>query len=396
MIVAFLLGRFLVQQDSVSMTEESFRSDMLIKLLTYMIMNRNHNMTVKELSGVLWDETEIENPVGALKNLMYRLRTKLREDLGDQEYIITGRGYYAWNSEIDVQVDAEQFEEIVKEAMNQKKECQILTLEKALSLYKGEFGVNCKENFWITTKRTYFHSMYISVIHALSALYEEKKQYDKLEALCQKALQIDLADEMIHCYLIQSLICQDKDELAKAHLEDARRILNDTIGIRNSKKLDELQNQIHQKYQTEMVSIEDVIKANPMNQAGAFQCNFSVFKQIYQLEIRRMERLGMAEYIGLFTILGEWQREALYEKLMSEYLITQALDRLEEVIRVSLRSGDVFTRVNNNQIFVLLPGCNYEASVRVFERIQNTYFQQFTKEGIRLKWDIHQVTEYEI
>ena len=53
------------------------------KLLIYLLIHREHPVSVRELSEALWREDEIENPAGALKNLMYRLRTIMKKNISE-------------------------------------------------------------------------------------------------------------------------------------------------------------------------------------------------------------------------------------------------------------------------------------------------------------------------
>ena len=52
---------------------------MITKLLVYMICNKNHIVTLEQLTEAPWTDEESENPYGALKNMMYRLRGTLRK-----------------------------------------------------------------------------------------------------------------------------------------------------------------------------------------------------------------------------------------------------------------------------------------------------------------------------
>ena len=43
---------------------------MITKLLVYMICNKNHIVTLEQLTEALWTDEKSENPYGALKNMM--------------------------------------------------------------------------------------------------------------------------------------------------------------------------------------------------------------------------------------------------------------------------------------------------------------------------------------
>ena len=61
------------------LNEEAIHSQMITKLLVYMICNKNHIVTLEQLTEALWTDEKSENPYGALKNMMYRLRGTLRK-----------------------------------------------------------------------------------------------------------------------------------------------------------------------------------------------------------------------------------------------------------------------------------------------------------------------------
>ena len=74
MIRVQLLGRFRMYDETRCLNEEAIHSPMITKLLVYMICNKNHIVTLEQLTEALWTDEESENPYGALKNMMYRLR----------------------------------------------------------------------------------------------------------------------------------------------------------------------------------------------------------------------------------------------------------------------------------------------------------------------------------
>ncbi len=79
MIRVQLLGRFSMYDETRCLNEEAIHSPMITKLLVYMICNKNHIVTLEQLTEALWTDEKSENLYGALKNMMYRLRGTLRK-----------------------------------------------------------------------------------------------------------------------------------------------------------------------------------------------------------------------------------------------------------------------------------------------------------------------------
>ena len=109
MLTVKSFGKFQITYGEHILNDELLRSDMLKKLLMYMLTHREHPASTQELAEALGQEDEVDNPAGALKNLMYRLRTILKKYISDDKFIITSQGSYAWNNEIEVDLDAERF-----------------------------------------------------------------------------------------------------------------------------------------------------------------------------------------------------------------------------------------------------------------------------------------------
>ena len=89
MIKLKTFGSFTVGNDITSVQEGAWRSEKLEKLFVYLAMNRNRGVCIEDISEAIWQvEEETDNPVGALKNLAYRLRKALRDASFDEECIV--------------------------------------------------------------------------------------------------------------------------------------------------------------------------------------------------------------------------------------------------------------------------------------------------------------------
>ena len=394
MIIVKSLGKFEISDDLHIMNDEIIRSDMVKKLFMYLLTHRDHAATVQELSEALWREDEVDNPAGALKNLMYRLRTLLKKNLGDAPYIITSQGSYGWNPEIEVELDIEKFEEYYKRAKAVSKQEGLSDYESAVALYRGDFMGNNTENHWAATLSTYYHSMFLNAVKVLSELYLERERYQDMEDLCVYAVQMDNVDEELYCYHIMALIKQNKCELALKRYEEACKILYDALGVRNPAKLQQVQKELLKMSKSnEAESLENIHEDMVEEDSeGVYFCGYPVFREIYRLEVRKNSRLGEAEYIVLFTVETEDNVKTGNEK-MERFLIEQGMGRLKSTLGKVLRIGDVAARYSDSQYIVLLPTCTYESSVRVAKRVLEYYSALDKSKKVRIKTDFEQLSK---
>ena len=372
-LTIYSLGKFKIQNDIGLLNEDSMHSDMMTKLFIYLLLHRDRPIAVQEICDALWNEEETDNPAGALKNLMYRLRNTLKKTLGEYDYILTSRGVYSWNPDIAVSFDIEMFEKRCEEAKKTEENEQKMKLyEEALELYQGDFMSNIMDRHWLVTISAYYHSMALTATKSLLELYMEEELFEKVENLCIVTLEKDAADEDLYCYMIMSLIYQHKQKLAMKYYDTARKALYDALGVKNTSRL--------QKVHKELLKMQKGSKAEglekiyndmtePEKPAGAYICGYPVFKEIYRLEARRVTRLGEAEYMILFTL--KFQEGALPDNdQMERFLMNQAMEQLEAALKKTLRMGDVAARYTDSQFVALLPACTYESCFKVADRVQ--------------------------
>lgn len=392
------LGKFSIIDDEleVCLDDDALRSDMLKKLITYLVSHREHPITVQELSDALWQEDETDNPAGALKNLMYRLRTVLKKYFGDQDFVLTSHGAYSWNPEVATELDAEAFENLVKEAKKTTDPFKSVELyEEAVEIYCGDFLENCADKHWMVTAATYYHSMFLTVVKKLSSLYLKSERYADMERICTYALRFDDVDEQIYCDLIRSLIRQQKNDLAIKNFDSAKKTLQDALGVTNPKKLAEVQKELLKMDKGSVVEkMQDIHEdmQEEIEPEGVFLCGYPVFREIYRLEARKMSRLGEAEYVLLLTAqLGEDVDDS--NEQMNRFLIKQAMGQIEKTLKRTLRIGDVAAKYSDSQYVILLPTCTYESTVAVSQRIIAGFKGLQKGKKVTIKTDMEQVTE---
>lgn len=392
MLTVNTLGKFQVTDGEIILNDDNLRSAMLSKLLMYMLIYRDKTLTTDDISMAIWQDEEVDNPAGALKNLMYRLRKALAAKFGEQDYIVTNRGSYRWNPEIEVVIDAEQFEKLVASAKNENVyEDAILKYERALSLYNGGFMNRISDMHWIQTLSTYYNSIYLSVVKALAELYIKMEDYEKLEKICNEALQYENADEQLYCYQIEARMRSGNITLALESYEKAREIMEKELGIRKTTILNKVYEELlamskgQTSYNIKEVK-EDIEEEDPQ---GVFLCGYPIFKEIYHLEVRKSARSDNPENLVLFTIEGRKEDP----KEVAEFRVKSAMNGLETVIKDSLRVGDVAAKYSETQFIVLLPSCNKELAATVANRIVSSFYEYNPKyKNVTVKINIEEVS----
>lgn len=387
-----MFGKFQTENEKGILNKENMRSEMLTRLLAYMISHREKDMTAQELIDVLWPEDQSDNPSGALKNLMYRLRKLMNNTWGESgKYIVTGRGAYQLNPEFVFHVDIEEFEECCRQVFNSEDPAvQQENGKRAVELYQGMFLSELSSEYWVVSIATYYHSIYLTMVKRLAALLEKEKKFTDVEEICGKAIQIEPLDEEIHCFLLRAMIADNKQQLAASHYKETVKLLYDSLGVRPSGEMENIYEEL-QKIQHDHESNIDIIQEDLREEkaSGAFFCEYGVFRKIYALESRSSRRLGISVHLALISLYLDFQ----IQKEGQDYtdLIGEGMSVLEETLMKRLRSSDIVCRYSVNQFLVMLPACRYEDAKMVVNRLKDSFYRSGKTNKLLLQYSIDEL-----
>jgi DNA-binding SARP family transcriptional activator len=379
-----MLGGFALSAGGNTVSDTVGRTHQLWNLLGYLICNRHKSTSQEELIEMLWPDESSENPANALKNLVYRVRTALGSAGidGARNMILYRRGSYYWNNGNPCLVDTEQFEQAVARATeaSRSREERIALLLEAVSLYRGDFMPLFAYEKWVVPLAAYYRSMYFRAVHSACELLLAAGRYAELGDICTKASEIDPFEEEVHRYYILSLVRRNKTNAALLHYNYVGNLFYREMGVRVSQEMRALYREIAGTLGSIQTDIE-VIKEELGEKdaaAGAFFCEYEVFRCMYRVEARAAARTGQTVFVGLLTVTESDGRQPSVAKL------ARVMDEMRETIRVSLRKGDVFSRFSATQYILMLPTLTFENGEMVLERICRRYRNEYRSRNVRI------------
>lgn len=363
-----MLGEFSISYGDNVITEQSKRSKKMWTLLQFMIANHNREISQGELISLLWGDKESENPVGALKTSLHRLRaclSALELPKGD-EIIVNSMGTYSLNNRLEPEIDFDNFETLYKKSMlaqseKEKTSCYLAAIE----LYKGDFLHKSKLDSWIVPINTYYHTLYLRIVHDTIDILYKHKYYNDLVNICRKAFEIESLDDRIHYYYIKALLDLGEKSAAKAHYTYVMDLFYNKNGINPSPEFVALYEHTvkdDNSYNADFGILKGQLD-NISEGIGAYYCEFAFFKHVYQLEIRDAARNDRPTHLCLITAVSKTQEE-LELKLQNK-----VMSKLMECISTSLRSRDVYSRYSASQYVLLLTNTTREQAEMVLNRI---------------------------
>ena len=353
------LDDFCMTYNGIILDTYMINSDKIIRLLSYILIHRNNNISVGELSEALWSEEESDNPANALKNLVYRSRNTLKKYFGKIEFIRTGRGYYSWNKDIYVNIDAESFEHMCRKAETDAlDEEKIEHLRAALSCYKKHFLEQYADCYWIITRNAYYHTMYIRGVTELSKLLYEHSDYKLMEGVCSQALMLDELSEEVHYQYMRALISQGRTADVKEHYEKMEKLFYERLCAQPSKKLCKLMllagagnNMLHRASR------------------GAVVCDYEMFRRNCEIEKRRIQRNCSSACTVEFEAKEgtHYKVDGIYKS--AEGASADSTDIFLQIIVHSLRESDVVSMYDEKHYIILLSDCKMDDAKDIIKRI---------------------------
>ena len=384
-----MLGEFSLKSGDTEINDGANRSRKIWLLLAYIIYNRNRPVSSEELFSLLWEEEESSsNPGNALKTMFHRLRNLLNEldPHGGRELIVRREGAYAWNTKVPLTLDIDRFDQLAQAGLEARDPEKKLTLYlEALSLYNGDFLNKMSSEAWVVPIAAYYHNLYIQMVMETLPLLEERERWADTARLCQSALEQEPYMEGLYCHQMSALLRQDKSQEAVKVYEAMSELLLANFGIMPSDEARNLYREAIRTVNDRTVSsgfILDQLRESSAAQ-GALVCDYDIFKVIYHSVARSVARSGDAVHLVLISAMGE------EGDVLSRRSLDRVVENLQELIRASLRRGDIVARCSVSQFILLLPHANYENSRMVCDRIIKAFRRMYPHSPAALHTSIH-------
>lgn len=388
-----MLGEFSIAASGGRITDGDDQAIKPWLLLEYLLAFRDRVVPSEELMDLFWRGDLSSNPAGALKTLIFRTR-KLLKPLGlpPQTLVIQRGKAFGWTKEMKTVMDTDQFEALclASKAAASADESLSLCL-KALPLYRGAFLPGAQGEAWVIPVYTYYLTLYQGLVRRALTLLNQRKDYPAVLDLCQQAILLDPYGEDAHYHLIYALHESGNQQRAMTHYRHVSAMYYDELSTAPPIRFQELYKRISQKKHgvtMDLGAIQDALAETP-GEKGAFCCEPTVFRDLYQLYARVMGRTGDSIFIGLITA------SSLKGSLLRPSVQQRAMDELGAAIRLSLRRGDVFCRYSVSQYLLFLPTSTYENGEMVIKRIVQNFKRSYSRKDLSVVYSLQSITPRE-
>ena len=386
-----MLGGFSLYYGGKEIALDRNTTSKSMQLLQLILINVKEGGIAKtSLADSLYGREEVENKNGSLNNTIFRLRKQLKSaGFPDSNYIIIKNGMCRWNESIPVEVDALQFEDLITRGKNTEDTSEKMELFlEACKLYTGEFLPNMIGEDWAAVRNIHYQELYSSALQVLLEWLGKNERYEDVYRLSSTAAEIYPFEDWA-LWQIDSLISMSRFREAMSVYEKVTKLFFDELGLPPSPELISRSHIMADRISQSTGVLQDIKQRlrEKEKTLGAYYCTYPSFVDIYHVISRMMERNGMSVYIMLCTM--KHGREDSGDDLREQEVSAM----LRKAIMETLRRGDFYTKYNQRQYLVMLPGINQENCAKVSNRIDRSFGRMIRKGEYQVSYYIASVAE---
>ncbi len=320
--------------------------------VAYLLVNRDRPITHQELFELLWSGEDYANPATALRTLLYRFRSMIEKEGADalSGAIISHRGTYQWNKNLDVSIDALDFNALAEAGINptiseaRRKDY----LERAIDMYKGSLLPDFSSEPWLIAKSAAYRDRYIEAVMEYIEILKSENQTSKIVQVCENALALAGTSEILELETqIAKLRIANPDATSKSSVLAYYNEVRDL-----SVKLQDETDRMQAELQDETIEQQ------------AFLCDYRTFKEIYNLQRRMQSRSKATIFLGLVYVRCD--EDGSDDPLYEEKIMKDVVGCCQRMLRV----GDAICRKADTEVAILFPAESYEDAVGVLERLK--------------------------
>ena len=376
-----MMDHFLIFIDEKKTDHLAAKSKKGAALVQYLILNEGEPVPNQKLLTSLWDEEKSTNPENALKTLVSRLRVLLNQiDPILGSCVVSDRGAYHWQCPECMTIDLYEIDAIFNRLAENNVPVpeQRRLYNQLLEKYQGDLLQHSEQNEWALAKATTLHNKYMAAVYAYIELLKSKAQYADIVSVCRRALDVDSFDDRLHMELMSALIKINRTGEALVQYKHVVQLNYRYLGVQPSEDLQEFYKQIVSAGKTLDFNLESI--RNELRESGdrrgAFVCEYAVFKEIFNLQMRNLERLGATMFLAIIMV------SPYNDKEIDNMRQNQIMDGLMEILKQNLRKGDTITRFAPTIFALLLPTVNYNTGGMVLERIKRVFYRSYPNSNI--------------
>ncbi len=185
-----VLGSFSIDIGNKTLREEDFRRPIHVRVMKYLIINRNLNLPKEKVIEDIWGQKQTEKTHRTLNTIISNIR-KILHPLGESRNTIKGtKGEIGFYPDDRFHIDAEEFEKYYREgklALFRDEDQGMELLQEALRLYTGDL-LPADNYEWVSWERERLRTLYAQTALLVANLLKKRGEIYLAISLLEEAM----------------------------------------------------------------------------------------------------------------------------------------------------------------------------------------------------------------
>ena len=204
-------------------------------LFKYFVCHRDRVVPKELLMDLFWPEATTRAARNNLNVAVHHLRRMLRNGGDELSYVVFEDDAYRLNHDLDVWVNAEEFEHLIASARRMSREgdraSAIRDYEAAEALYLGDLFEEDPYEDWTLPRRRALQDAYLGALQEMGNAYLDDDDHEASAALFRKVLAVDPCREEAHRGLMRCYAHSGQRHLALRQYQQCVAMLSTTLEL---------------------------------------------------------------------------------------------------------------------------------------------------------------------
>lgn len=376
-----LLGRFEITLDGRPVLAGMAQSRKIQLLVQYLLLQYGRPASHGELTTALWGNAGDADM--SLRAVLHRFRAMAaKESPALSNCILTSRGAYVWNMDLDCEVDIFTIRRLAEEVESETDPDRRAELRRwIIDRYTGRLLPDSAGEPWVERQRVWLHNLYKDTLFSLIEYGKEREELEQVVELCRRGLCADPYDERL--YVEQILALENMGRTREA--EELTRKAAENGCLHSDGRGRNLNGSYKRMQQSELAmetDLEHILReVTEPGADGAYLCAYETFRSICRVQLRMRARYDFSLFLVTVSIVPPVTRPGASR--------TAAVMRvLENVLCRTLRSSDVVARYSDTRFVLLLGGMASDGSSPM-ERVRAEFYRRPEHDGYLLTYRLH-------
>ncbi len=376
-----LLGRFEITLDGRPVLAGMAQSRKIQLLVQYLLLQYGRPASHGELTTALWGNAGDADM--SLRAVMHRFRAMAaKESPALSNCILTSRGAYVWNMDLDCEVDIFTIRRLAEEVESETDPDRRAELRRRIiDRYTGRLLPDSAGEPWVERQRVWLHNLYKDTLFSLIEYGKEREELEQVVELCRRGLCADPYDERL--YVEQILALENMGRTREA--EELTRKAAENGCLHSDGRGRNLNGSYKRMQQSELAmetDLERILKEVCETEAGgAYLCGYDTFRSICRVQLRMRARYDISLFLVTVSIVPPVARPGAGRT-------AAAMRVLENVLCRTLRGSDVVARYSDTRFVLLLGGLACDGSSPM-ERVRAEFYRRPEHDGYLLTYRLH-------